>query len=172
MGVSLCKGGNVSLTKAAPNLAAVNVGLGWDVRTTTGADFDLDASALICGPEGKVLSDVPDRWGDGVVTLLGDAAHAFPPSQAQGANQALEDAWLLSRALAVAAPVPDLLRRYEKVRARRVRRVSRLAATESTNRVPNLAGRIAWKVLSPAMAGLAYHVLIRRFSSVLAMDRI
>ena len=57
MGVSLSKGGNVSLTKAAPNLAAVNVGLGWDVRTTTGADFDLDASALICGPEGKVLSD-------------------------------------------------------------------------------------------------------------------
>ena len=57
MGVSLSKGGNVSLTKAAPNLAAVNVGLGWDVRTTTGADFDLDASALICGTEGKVLSD-------------------------------------------------------------------------------------------------------------------
>ena len=46
MGVSLSKGGNVSLTKAAPGLTAVMVGLGWDVRTTTGADFDLDASAL------------------------------------------------------------------------------------------------------------------------------
>jgi tellurium resistance protein TerD len=57
MGVSLSKGGNVSLTKAAPNLTAVNVGLGWDVRTTTGADFDLDASALVCGSGGKVLSD-------------------------------------------------------------------------------------------------------------------
>src|ERR671917_2423988 len=57
MGVSLSKGGNVSLTKAAPGLTAVNVGLGWDVRTTTGADFDLDASALICGAGGKVLSD-------------------------------------------------------------------------------------------------------------------
>jgi tellurium resistance protein TerD len=57
MGVSLAKGGNVSLTKAAPNLTAVTVGLGWDVRATTGADFDLDASALMLGPSGKVISD-------------------------------------------------------------------------------------------------------------------
>ena len=46
MSVSLSKGGNVSLTKAAPGLKAVSVGLGWDVRSTTGTDFDLDASAL------------------------------------------------------------------------------------------------------------------------------
>jgi tellurium resistance protein TerD len=57
VGVSLSKGGNVSLTKAAPNLTAVTVGLGWDVRTTTGADFDLDASAVICNASGKVISD-------------------------------------------------------------------------------------------------------------------
>ncbi|GAA1812128.1 MULTISPECIES: TerD family protein [Actinomadura] len=57
MGVSLAKGGNVSLTKAAPNLTAVTVGLGWDVRATTGADFDLDASALMLGGTGKVMSD-------------------------------------------------------------------------------------------------------------------
>ncbi|GAA2227370.1 MULTISPECIES: TerD family protein [Kitasatospora] len=57
MGVSLSKGGNVSLTKEAPGLTAVVVGLGWDVRTTTGADFDLDASALLCNEAGKVGSD-------------------------------------------------------------------------------------------------------------------
>jgi tellurium resistance protein TerD len=57
MGVSLSKGGNVSLTKEAPGLTAVVVGLGWDVRTTTGADFDLDASALMLGSSGKILSD-------------------------------------------------------------------------------------------------------------------
>ncbi|WP_067479677.1 TerD family protein [Actinomadura hibisca] len=57
MGVSLAKGGNVSLTKAAPNLTAVSVGLGWDVRATTGADFDLDASALMLNSGGKVISD-------------------------------------------------------------------------------------------------------------------
>ncbi|MER6304020.1 TerD family protein [Kitasatospora sp. NPDC001539] len=57
MGVSLSKGGNVSLTKEAPGLQAVLVGLGWDVRTTTGTDFDLDASALLCNDQGKVASD-------------------------------------------------------------------------------------------------------------------
>jgi tellurium resistance protein TerD len=57
MSVSLSKGGNVSLTKQAPGLTAVLVGLGWDARTTSGADFDLDASALMLNGSGKVLSD-------------------------------------------------------------------------------------------------------------------
>ncbi|MEP9395087.1 TerD family protein [Gordonia sp. VNK1] len=57
MGVSLSKGGNVSLTKEAPGLTAVAVGLGWDARSTTGTDFDLDASAIGLGADKKVLSD-------------------------------------------------------------------------------------------------------------------
>ncbi|MFH8972445.1 TerD family protein [Streptomyces sp. NPDC017890] len=56
MGVTLAKGGNVSLSKAAPNLTQVLVGLGWDARSTTGAPFDLDASALACS-SGRVLGD-------------------------------------------------------------------------------------------------------------------
>ena len=59
MGVSLSKGGNVSLTKEAGSagLTAVTVGLGWDIRSTTGADFDLDASAIACDTNGKVAGD-------------------------------------------------------------------------------------------------------------------
>ncbi|OUC77951.1 TerD family protein [Gordonia lacunae] len=57
MGVSLSKGGNVSLSKEAPGLTAVSVGLGWDIRTTTGTDFDLDASAIALGTDKKVVSD-------------------------------------------------------------------------------------------------------------------
>ena len=56
MGVSLAKGGNVSLTKEAPGLTNVLVGLGWDVRTTTGADYDLDASAIMLNAAGKVIA--------------------------------------------------------------------------------------------------------------------
>ncbi|MFE7561281.1 TerD family protein [Kitasatospora sp. NPDC057500] len=56
MSVTLAKGGNVSLTKAAPNLTQVQVGLGWDARSTTGAPFDLDASALLCS-NNRVLGD-------------------------------------------------------------------------------------------------------------------
>jgi tellurium resistance protein TerD len=57
MSVALTKGGNVSLSKSAPNLTSIAVGLGWDARSTTGADFDLDASALLTGANGRVLSD-------------------------------------------------------------------------------------------------------------------
>ena len=57
MSVNLTKGGNVSLTKAAPGLTAVVVGLGWDARTTDGKAFDLDASAIVCNADGKVISD-------------------------------------------------------------------------------------------------------------------
>ena len=57
MSVALTKGGNVSLSKSAPNLTSIAVGLGWDARSTTGADFDLDASALLTGSNGRVVSD-------------------------------------------------------------------------------------------------------------------
>src|SRR3954451_19920275 len=57
MPVTLSKGGNVSLSKEAPGLTAIQVGLGWDVRSTDGADYDLDASAFMVGASGKVRSD-------------------------------------------------------------------------------------------------------------------
>ena len=57
MAVSLTKGGNVSLSKEAPGLTSVTVGLGWDVRRTDGAAFDLDASAFVLGADEKVQSD-------------------------------------------------------------------------------------------------------------------
>ena len=78
MSVSLSKGGNVSLTKQAPSMTRAVVGLGWDPRTTTGADFDLDASALMVGSSGKVLSDAHFiffnnlRSPDGTVEHTGD----------------------------------------------------------------------------------------------------
>ena len=56
MSISLTKGGNVSLTKEAPGLSAVVVGLGWDARTTDGSAFDLDATAIGCNASGTVYS--------------------------------------------------------------------------------------------------------------------
>ncbi|MEU4116249.1 TerD family protein [Kitasatospora sp. NPDC028055] len=53
MSVALTKGGNVSLNRQAPGVRSVRVCLGW----TAGAGYDLDASALLCGPSGKVLTD-------------------------------------------------------------------------------------------------------------------
>ena len=57
MAISLQKGGNVSLSKQAPGLKRIRFGLGWDLRKTDGAAFDLDASAFVLDAGGKVLSD-------------------------------------------------------------------------------------------------------------------
>ena len=57
MAISLQKGGNVSLSKEAPGLSKILIGLGWDVRATDGADFDLDGSAFLLSASGKVRSD-------------------------------------------------------------------------------------------------------------------
>jgi tellurium resistance protein TerD len=57
MAISLTKGGNVNLSKSAPGLSNVVVGLGWDARATDGAGFDLDGSAFLLGAAGKVRSD-------------------------------------------------------------------------------------------------------------------
>ena len=119
-----------------------------------------------------VVHEIPDRWGTGCATLLGDAAHAFPPSQAQGANQALEDAWLLRRALRAPVPLPAALRGYERVRSRRVRRIASLAASEVTNRPPSAAGRLAARLMGPSLFTRLQLVTIRRCSSVLNDDRI
>ncbi|MEU9485339.1 TerD family protein [Streptomyces decoyicus] len=75
MGVSLAKGGNVSLSKEAPGLTAVTVGLGWDVRTTTGADYDLDASALLCTEAGKVVSDAHFVFYNNLTSPDGSVQH-------------------------------------------------------------------------------------------------
>ncbi len=57
MAVSLSKGGNISLDKAAPGIKNVLIGLGWDERATDGTAFDLDASVFLVKADGKVRGD-------------------------------------------------------------------------------------------------------------------
>lgn len=57
MAISLQKGGNVNLSKEAPGLTKVVLGLGWKPRVTDGTAFDLDASAFMLKADGKVRSD-------------------------------------------------------------------------------------------------------------------
>ncbi len=57
MAISLQKGGNVNLSKEAPSMTKMIVGLGWDVRATDGAAFDLDAVAFVLKADGKVRAD-------------------------------------------------------------------------------------------------------------------
>ncbi len=78
MAISLAKGGNVNLSKEAPGLNKIIVGLGWDSRATDGAAFDLDASAFLVKADGKVRSDNDFCFynnkivGEGSVQHMGD----------------------------------------------------------------------------------------------------
>ena len=78
MSISIAKGGNVSLSKEAPGLARIVIGLGWDARATDGADFDLDASVFMLAESGKVRSDADFifynqlKSSDGSVEHTGD----------------------------------------------------------------------------------------------------
>ncbi|CAA9465588.1 MAG: Tellurium resistance protein TerD [uncultured Rubrobacteraceae bacterium] len=78
MPVSLSKGGNVSLSKEAPGLKDIVIGLGWDTRSTDGSAFDLDASMFMLKTDEKVRTDSDfifynnKKSGDGSVEHLGD----------------------------------------------------------------------------------------------------
>lgn len=64
------------------------------------------------------------RWSQGRVTLLGDAAHAMTPNMGQGACQAIEDAVILGSCLQKALDIPRALRVFETTRIKRVERVT------------------------------------------------
>jgi len=57
MAISLSKGGRLSLSKEAPGLSKIQIGLGWDERATDGSEYDLDASVFLLNETGKVRTD-------------------------------------------------------------------------------------------------------------------
>lgn len=75
MAISLTKGGNVNLSKEAPGLNKIIVGLGWDARATDGAAFDLDASAFLVKADGKVRSDSDFCFFNNKVVADGSVQH-------------------------------------------------------------------------------------------------
>ncbi len=75
MAVSLSKGGNVSLTKEAPGLKAITIGLGWDARATDGSAFDLDSSLFMLGAAGKVVSDAGFIFYNNKTSADGSVVH-------------------------------------------------------------------------------------------------
>lgn len=86
MSISLTKGGNVSLTKEAPGLTAVLVGLGWDARTTDGQAFDLDASAIGCNAAGTAFSPGHFVFFNNLASPDGAIRHAGDNLTGEGAG--------------------------------------------------------------------------------------
>lgn len=92
------------------------------------------------------------RWHEGRVVLLGDAAHPMLPSMAQGAVQALEDAWCLAGLVATASDVEGALTRYYRQRIDRTARIQRESAANA--RLFHHASPIGrWAVYGPMAIG-------------------
>ncbi len=100
---------------------------------------------------------VPAPWGRGRVVLIGDAAHSCPPTLAQGAAQALEDALVLAEMIGSAERVDDQL--WEAFTARRLPRATavvdasvqlgRWLLDHERGDVPGLMGRISHLLTEP-----------------------
>ncbi len=112
---------------------------------------------------------VARRWhdGQGRAVILGDAAHATLPFLAQGANMALEDAWVLAEALAARPDAPaEALAGFEARRKRRCKDI--VAAADRNARAYHLRAPIA--PIGHAILRLAGHVApglaLRRFAWV------
>ena len=75
MAISLQKGGNVNLSKEAPNLKKIVIGLGWDPRATDGAAFDLDGSAFLLKADGKVRGDLDFIFYNNLKSSDGSVVH-------------------------------------------------------------------------------------------------
>ncbi len=80
---------------------------------------------------------VAHAWHDGGrLAILGDAAHPTLPFMAQGANMALEDAWVLAQALDTHADPAVALAEFQALRRPRVERV--VATAERNARIYHL----------------------------------
>jgi 2-polyprenyl-6-methoxyphenol hydroxylase-like FAD-dependent oxidoreductase len=98
------------------------------------ADWVHPVEAIIDATDEAAITrhDVYDRaptkqWGEGRMTLLGDAAHAMTNAVGQGANTTIEDAVVLARRLAQNGDVASGLRAYEQARMARTERTVSLA---------------------------------------------
>ncbi|MGI4719237.1 MAG: TerD family protein [Janthinobacterium lividum] len=76
MAISLQKGGNVNLSKEAPGLVNLKVGLGWDTRATDGAGFDLDGAVFLLNSSGKVRSDSDFIFYNNLKSADGSVVHS------------------------------------------------------------------------------------------------
>jgi tellurium resistance protein TerD len=75
MAISLSKGGNVNLSKTAPSMNLVQLGLGWNPRVTDGKAFDLDAVAFLVGADGKVTQDSDFIFYNNKTSACGSVNH-------------------------------------------------------------------------------------------------
>jgi tellurium resistance protein TerD len=96
MAITLSKGSNLSLSKADPKLNKLIIGLGWESRSTDGADFDLDASAFMVKEDGKVRSNSDFIFYNQLRTPCGSVEHTGDNRTGEGEGEGDDESILVS----------------------------------------------------------------------------
>lgn len=94
---------------------------------------DLLAEVEVPNLWGLCRHPVAAQWYNGPLALLGDAAHPTLPFLAQGANMALEDAWVLAECLATVADTGEAFHTYQSLRKPRTARIVEAANDNAAN---------------------------------------
>lgn len=132
---------------------------------------DLLGRVETVGLWGLFRHPVAEHWQGGNLAILGDAAHPTLPFMAQGANMALEDAWVLAAILAATSDQAEALSRYQELRRDRASKVIAAANKNAVNyhlRFPPLR---AAAHLGLSLAGrLAPERMLRRFDWIYGHD--
>jgi 2-polyprenyl-6-methoxyphenol hydroxylase-like FAD-dependent oxidoreductase len=128
--------------------------------------------ALVSATDGDEIlrTDIYDRdppekrWGEGRVTLLGDAAHPMTPDMGQGACQAIEDAVALAECLKERQDVENALALYE---ARRLRRTAAIVrGSRRMGRIAQLQNPLACRLRDSALKALPDRVQMRQLEEM------
>jgi 2-polyprenyl-6-methoxyphenol hydroxylase-like FAD-dependent oxidoreductase len=122
-----------------------------------------------------VHTDIYDRdplgehWGEGRISLLGDAAHPMTPDLGQGACQAIEDAVVLAKCLSEESDPAAALRHYEAHRARRVAVI--VQRSRRLGRVAQLKNPLLCQLRDVLLKKTPDQVLLRQAEEIVAYGK-
>ncbi len=83
MGIQLIKGGRFNLSKEAPDLKKVSIGLGWEMNNK-GQSYDIDASVFMLGKDGRVPDEKYFVFYNNLKSLDGSLRHSGDNKTGQG----------------------------------------------------------------------------------------
>jgi len=109
-----------------------------------------------------------ERWGEGRISLLGDAAHPMTPDLGQGACQAIEDAAVLATYLSQESDPALALRHYEAHRARRVATI--VQRSRRLGRVAQLKDPLLCQLRDVLLKATPDQVLLRQAEEIEAYE--
>lgn len=110
--------------------------------------------------------DMPSRWSDGAVTVMGDAAHPMRPHLGQGGCQAIEDAAVLAGCLSETGDPASAFARYERRRRSRARLVVRLSRTSRLTRPADALASRAFDRLMDTSPAIPIGAFLRMIAPV------